>query len=243
VGLADGRSLEGRVVGRDPKGDIALVRIDVDDVPAAVFGDSSALVPGAPVVALGNPFGLSQVDHDPSVTFGVVSATHRYQGGEKVYGDAVQIDAPVNPGNSGGPLFGLDGKLVGINGRIAVRQGLRHNVGVGFAIPVHQVLLVLDRLKRGEQIVRGWLGVRFVPLGDGTPGVVVRDVVPGSPAEAAGVLDGDRVVAIDGRPVDQPMRLQNALSVLPAGAKVRLRLLRDGAQVEVVATLAERRER
>lgn len=241
VGLADGRTVTGSVKGRDATGDIALLELPVKDLPAAARGDSQALVVGQPVVALGNPFGLAQADHQPAAVLGIVSGLHRYQGGEKVYGDALQVDAPVNPGNSGGPLFDLAGRLVGITGRIAVRGGVRHNVGVGFCVPLHQVLLVLGRLERGEAVDRAWLGVRFLPVTDGTPGVVVRDVLPGSPAAAAGVHAGDRVVALDGRPIDQPMRLQNALAVLPAGTKVELRVVREGAELTLEVTLTARR--
>ncbi|MCO5170133.1 MAG: trypsin-like peptidase domain-containing protein [Planctomycetes bacterium] len=242
VGLPDGRLLTGRVTGRDTTGDIALVRVVAAALPAARLGDSEAVRPGQPVVAMGNPFGLAGDDHEPAATLGVVSAVNRYQGGEKVYGDALQVDAAVNPGNSGGPLFDLDGRVIGITGRISVRGGVRHNVGVGFAIPAHQIAIILDALKAGQAIHRGWLGVRFLSTTDGAPGALVREVVPGSPADVGGLRAGDRIVGVQDKAVDHPVRLQNHLSILPAGTEVGLRLVRQGREVEVKVRLGPRPE-
>ena len=240
VGLADGRVVEGRVIARDPDGDLALVRVGVEGLPAVPLGDSEALEAGVPVLALGNPFGLAGEDHLPAASLGIVSGTGRYLGGSKVYGDAIQIDAPVNPGNSGGPLFDLEGRLLGINGRISVRSGLRHNVGVGYAIPAHEIALILPALREGQDVRRGWLGVRFFSQGDGRPGVVVRDVVPGSPAALAGISPGDRIVSAQGRVLDHPVRLQNYLSALPAGTKVALELLHEEQRVRLEVVLGRR---
>lgn len=242
VGLPDGRVFPGRVTGRDTTGDIALVRVLAPDLPAARLGDSEAARAGQPVVAMGNPFGLAGDDHEPAATLGVISAVSRFQGGEKVYGDALQVDAAVNPGNSGGPLFDLDGRVIGITGRISVRGGVRHNVGVGFAVPTHQVTIILDALKSGQEVHRGWLGVRFLSTTDGTPGALVREVVAGSPADLGGLRAGDRIVGVQGRPVDHPVRLQNRLSILPAGTEVGLRLVRQGRDLEVKVRLGPRPE-
>lgn len=242
VGLPDGRTFDARVTGRDATGDIALLRIAGADLPSLSLGDSEAVRPGDLVVAIGNPFGLAGDDHDPAASLGVVSAVHRFQGGDKVYGDALQLDAAVNPGNSGGPVLDLAGKVIGIAGRISVRGGVRHNVGVGYAVPAHQILIVLDALKAGTPIHRGWLGVRFLSTTDGKPGALVREVVPGSPAEQAGLARGDRIMDVEGKPVDHPVRLQNHLSVLPAGTKVALRVVRDGRDVALTVTLGPRPE-
>ncbi|MCA8926229.1 MAG: trypsin-like peptidase domain-containing protein [Planctomycetes bacterium] len=244
VGFADGRVVTARVVARDRQGDLALLRVDATGLTPASFGDSEALRPGQRVLALGNPFGLAGDTHVPAASLGIVSATQRYLGGSKVYGEAIQIDAPVNPGNSGGPLFDLEGRLVGLNGRISVRGADRHNVGVGFAIPLHQILLVLDDLKAGRDVERGYLGVRFLTAKQGR-GVVVRDVLPRTPASSAGLRAGDRILAVEGpgvgrRAITQPVRLQNALAILPAGTQVTLVLEREGERLTVQVVLARR---
>ena len=240
VGLPGGQQVDGQVLGRDPDGDLALVQVAAPGLPAVAMGDSEALAAGDPVLALGNPFGLAGEEQLPAASLGIVSATGRYLGGSKVYGDAIQIDAPVNPGNSGGPLFDLEGRLVGINGRISVRGASRHNVGVGYAVPTHEIALVLPELLAGRDVKRGWLGVRFFSRGDGRPGVVVRDVVPGSPAAVAGVESGDRIVAAQGKRLDHPVRLQNYLTALPAGTRVTLAIERGEERLELTAVLGRR---
>ncbi len=242
VGLRDGRSLKGVVTGRDRTGDLAVVKLAAKDLPFAKLGSSDELVEGQLVLALGNPFGLAKEDHEPAATFGIVSALHRFQGGEKVYGDAIQIDAAVNPGNSGGPLFDGEGRLVGITGRISIRATEKKNVGVGFAIPIDQIKLILKDLEVGAEIAHGYLGVRFrgEADGDGQPGVPIVGVLPGSPADRAGLKKGDRILTVNGREVDQPVRLENVLSVLPAGAEVKLVALRRGERLELATTLDRR---
>lgn len=243
VGLADGRTLTGRVVGRDAVGDIALVQVETrTPLIAAPLGDSRSLRAGDPVLAMGNPFGLAIDDHAPAVSLGIVSALHRAQGGgrEKVYGDAIQVDASVNPGNSGGPLFDLEGRLVGINGRISIRSGLRHNVGVGFAIPIHQVVAVLPDLRAGKDVQRGWLGLRFQTASNEGGGAVVDSVSPGGPAARAGVRPLDRIVSVDGEAIGLPLRFKNAISLLPAGSVVALGIVRGKERLKLEATLAPR---
>jgi S1-C subfamily serine protease len=242
VGLRDGRTLGGRVTGRDRMGDIAVVKIEGKDFPHAALGSSDRLHEGDAVLALGNPFGLANEDHDPAATLGIVSGLHRYQGGEKVYGDAIQIDAAVNPGNSGGPLFDLDGNVVGLTGRISIRATEKKNVGVGFAVPIDQVRLILPQLEMGEDVVHGYLGVRFrgEVEGDGRAGVEVAEVRPGTPADRAGLHAGDRIVTVNGKPVDQPVRLENILSVLPAGSEVSIGFERGGRPFETKVILIRR---
>lgn len=242
VGLADGRTLPGRVIGRDAVGDIALVKVVTrTPLPAVPLGDSRQLKAGDPVLAMGNPFGLARDDHAPAVSLGIVSALHRAQGGrEKVYGDAIQVDASVNPGNSGGPLFDLEGRLVGINGRISIRSGLRHNVGVGFAIPIHQVVAVLADLRAGRDVRRGWLGLRFRTESSEQGGAIVDSVTPGGPAARAGLRPQDRIVSVDGESIGLPLRFKNAISLLPAGSVVVLGVVRGGQTLTLKATLEPR---
>lgn len=243
VGLADGRTLEGRVVGRDRMGDVALIKLagDLRTVRHVELGDSRALRAGDVVIALGNPFGLARDDHEAAATLGIVSALHRYQGGARIYGDALQIDAAVNPGNSGGPLIDMAGKLVGLNGRISLRGVAHHNVGVGFAVPIHQIQLVLAALKAGRDVQRGYLGVRFPRKGDGAAGVEILAVVRGSPAERAGLQVGERITRVNGLEVTNQVRLKNYLVVLPAGTRVRLELTRQGRKRVVPVTLTARK--
>lgn len=242
VGLSDGRTVTGRVVGRDVLGDVALLKVSAGELPFVELGDSEALAAGDLVVAMGNPFGLARDDHQPAATLGIVSALHRYMPGKKVYGDALQIDAAVNPGNSGGPLFDLGGKLVGLNGRISIRGLARHNVGVGFAIPAHQIALILDDLKAGREVSRGYLGVRFYTRSDGQAGVLVSQVMPQSPASRGGLRSGDRILEVRGRALAHPVRLQNYLSVLPAGTRVPLRVRRGREVLTIEVQLAARPE-
>jgi serine protease Do len=242
VGLRDGRTLHGEVTGRDRVGDIAVIKVKGKDLPFVTLGDSDKLREGDVVLALGNPFGLAHDDHEPAATLGIVSGLHRFQGGEKVYGDAIQIDAAVNPGNSGGPLFDMKGTVVGITGRISIRGTEKKNVGVGFAVPIDQVKLILDDLKVGTEVAHGYLGVRFrgETDGDGKGGVEILGVLPGTPADRAGLKRGDRIVKANDREVDQPVRLENILSVLPAGSEVKLLVERDGRRFEVMARLGRR---
>lgn len=242
VGLRDGRTVNGEVTGRDRTGDIAVIKVDVKNLVAAPLGESDALHEGDMVLALGNPFGLAKEDHEPAATLGIVSGLHRFQGGEKVYGDAIQIDAAVNPGNSGGPLFDMKGRVVGITGRISIRGSEKKNVGVGFAVPIDQVKLILEELKVGAEVAHGYLGVRFrgETDGDGKRGVAVLGVLPGTPADRAGVKRGDRILKVNDTEVDQPVRLENVLSVLPAGSEVTLVLERSGSRIEAKTTLGRR---
>ncbi|RMG10376.1 MAG: PDZ domain-containing protein [Planctomycetota bacterium] len=242
VGLPDGRTVRAPVVGRDVLGDLALLKLPVAGHPWVPLGDSRALRVGDWVLALGNPFGLARQDHAAAASLGVVSALHRYQAGTKVYGDALQFDAAVNPGNSGGPLCDLSGRVVGLSGRISVRGLARHNVGVGFAIPAEQIALVLDALRAGEEVTRGYLGVRFFLAPDGGEGARISDVLPGSPAARAGLRPGDRILRVGGRRLDHPARLRNALTVLPAGATVTLGVLRGARRFERTVRLAPRPE-
>ena len=231
VTLQNERRYAARVIGTDPKTDLAVIQINADEsLTPAVLGDSDALRVGQWVVAAGSPFGLNS-----SITAGIVSAVGRSRMGIADYEDFIQTDAAINPGNSGGPLVNLKGEVVGISTAIVSRTGV--NLGVGFAIPVNMARQIMDELIRDGKVVRGWLGVAIQNLDedlaasfnyDGADGALVGDVNRGSPAEKAGVQPGDIITAINGRPVASVERLRNEVALLKPGANAELTIFRDG---------------
>ncbi|RME80297.1 MAG: PDZ domain-containing protein [Planctomycetota bacterium] len=240
VGLPGKPLMKAKVVGTDPLGDLAVVKIPGKNYPTAEFGDSENLKMGQWVLAMGNPFSLAEGNY-PTVTLGIISGLNRVQGGIKLYGDAIQTDAAINPGNSGGPLFDMDGKLIGINGRISIRAGQRVNVGVGYAIPIHQAKNFLPYLKRGEKVYHGLLGVRFSrELKGATKGVQIDEVIPGSAAEKAGLKAGDIILQFQGKEINSSTRLQNLVTVLPAGTEVTFTILRQGKKMKLKVKLGKR---
>jgi serine protease Do len=239
VKLSDGRELPARVVGRDPRTDLALLKIKATGLTAISLGDSATLAVGEPVMAIGNPFGLEQ-----TVTTGIVSATGRVIG-EGPYDDFIQTDASINPGNSGGPLINARGQVIGINTAMFSRTG--GSVGIGFAIPVNLAKPVVSQLANGGQVVRGWLGVGIQPVTaelakgfklPGAEGALVTSVRDGSPAARAGLKPGDVIVEYDGRKVARAAELPRAVADTPVGRHVTLKILRDGAPVTLTATVS-----
>jgi len=233
-----GQFLNAKLIGTDPRGDISYLKLQgPGPYPFVPLADSDAVKVGEAVIALGNPFGFSK-DGSPHVSVGVVSAIHRFQGG---YSDAIQTDTSINPGNSGGPLIDMQGRLIGINGRIAVRFGTRANTGVGYAIPTNQISAFLPRFRAGGVVSHGVLqGVRLdAPPEPGT-GAQVRGIRAGSPAHDAGLREGDLVVAADGREVNGPRRLQGILGTFPAGSAVTLEVKRGDATETVAVELSAR---
>ena len=235
------RELPAKVIGNDPKSDVALLRIEgehVKDLKYAVLGDSDAVEVGDYVVAIGEPFGLQA-----TVTAGIISAKERSQFGG-AYSDYLQTDASINPGNSGGPLFNMRGEVVGINA--AIISGANT---IGFAIPIAVVKQILPQLKEKGRVSRGFLGVQpqaitqdmVQQLGlKNTQGALVTDVVPKSPAEKSGLKPGDVVVAINGRPVADDNQLTRDVGAVPPGGTVKLDVLRDGKQRGIDVQLTPR---
>ncbi len=242
VTLSDGREFEGELVGADPRSDVAVIRLlDAKGLPPLPLGDSDALRLGETVLAVGNPFGLNG-----SVTMGIVSAKGRANVGIVDYEDFIQTDAAINPGNSGGALVNLRGELVGVNTAILSRTGGYQ--GVGFAIPANMVEPIMEALLTDGRVARGWLGVRIQDLRPdlaeafevgATDGVLVGDVVPGSPAEEAGVQRGDVVVALDGAEVSSAAELRNVVGMRLPGSRVKLKLVRDGRNKVLTVKLGE----
>ena len=227
-GLADGRLYDAVVVGIDPVGDVALIKLlGRPDFPHATLGDSDAVRVGDEVIAAGNPF-LLATDYTPTVTLGIVSGTHRYQypsGTLLEYTDCLQTDASINPGNSGGPLFDLQGRLIGINGRISLEKRGRVNVGVGYAISINQIKHFMKHLKGGHVVDHATLGATVFTADDGR--VLVDQVSDASPAYLLGLRSGDEVVSFGGRPIGSANQFKNVLGIYPTGWTVPLVYRRD----------------
>lgn len=238
-GLNDGRVYDAVIVGTDPVGDVALIKLlGRDDFPFATFGDSDTVRPGEWCLAMGNPFLLAKSDFAPTVTYGLVSGTHRYQepaGTFLEYTDCLQIDASVNPGNSGGPLFRADGpgagELIGINGRISIKRG-RVNSGAAYAISSNQVKYFLGHLRSGRALDHGTLNATVRTTYEGN--VLFDRVLEGSYAEVRGVREGDELVAFAGRPIRSVNQFKNVLGVYPAGWALPLTVRRGGETLDVL---------
>jgi len=241
VTLADQKEYKARIIGRDLLTDLALLKIDAKNLPFVQFGDSKHLRVGDWVIAIGNPFGLGG-----SVTAGIVSALHRNIG-TGIYDRYIQTDASINQGNSGGPMFDLAGNVVGINTAIYSPTG--GNVGIGFAIPAEQARPVIETLKNGGKIRRGYLGVAIQPMTEdiaaslGLPkdrGEIVARVEPGQPASRAGIRQGDVIVKVNGQEVTPDNTLSFIVANLPIGTRVPVELIRGGNRQTVTAVVGER---
>ena len=244
VKLADEREFDAKIVGRDPKTDIAVIKIEAKgELPAAPLGDSSRLEVGEWVVAIGNPFGL-----DNTVTAGIVSAKGRHIGAGP-YDDFIQTDASINPGNSGGPLINLRGEVIAINTAIFSQSG--GNIGIGFATPINLAKEILPQLKSKGKVTRGWLGVSIQEV---TPdlatslgleqhrGGLVSDVTKNGPAERAGIKAGDVIVQFGDMEIKQANELPALVARLRPETTARVRLLRDKKELTLSVTVGELKE-
>jgi len=242
VKLSDGKEYEAKVIGKDAKTDIALIKIKPNDsLPVAETGDSEKLRVGDWVLAIGNPFGLEQ-----TVTAGIVSAKGRVIGAGP-YDNFIQTDASINPGNSGGPLFNMEGKVVGINTAI-VAQGQ----GIGFAIPISIAKTILPDLKAKGKVTRGWLGVSVQDISEDIAksmkikdksGALISDVFKGDPADKAGLKSGDVVTEINGKPVKDTHELLLMIAGFRIGETIKIKIVRDGQEKVLPITIAERTEK
>jgi len=244
VHLADGREFKAKVVGTDPPTDIAVIKIEAENLPVAQLGDSDKAEVGDWVLAIGSPFGLDQ-----TVTAGIISATGRSNVGITDYEQFLQTDAAINPGNSGGPLVNMRGQVIGINTAIASRSG--GYMGVGFAVPISLAREVMSRIRETGHVTRGWLGVGIQRL---TPelaesmklkadeGVLVSQVMEGGPAEKAGLKAGDVILEFAGKAVKTPSELQNAVAWSAPGTKADVVILRGGKRQTLKLTIDTRPE-
>ncbi len=245
--LWDGTTLPAKLIGKDPRADLALLKVESPTkLPPIAWGKSEAARLGETVIAVGNPFGLGG-----TVTTGIISAQHRHLsnfGGipGSSFVDFLQTDAAINKGNSGGPLFNLRGEVIGINTAIYSRQGT--NVGIAFSIPSDLAVPVIEQLKKYGKTMRGWLGVQIKEVDEDVAkalglksrnGAVVVNAVPGGPAAQAGILAGDVIIRFDGRPVPNDKRLPQIVAGTEVGKSVDVVVIRKGSEMTVKVTLGE----
>src|SRR4051812_37945261 len=242
VALADGKKLLAKVVGNDPETDLAVLRVDAENLHAINFGSSEALRVGDIVLAIGNPFGVGQ-----TVTSGIISALGRTGLGINTFENFIQTDAAINPGNSGGALIDASGNLVGINTAIFSRSG--GSMGIGFAIPVSTAKMVLEQIVKTGGVPRGWLGVEVQDLTPtqaesfkpATPrGGLIAGVLRGGPADKAGVKPGDVLVEVQGKPVADPAGMLNLIAALAPGQSAKVKLRRQTQDVDATLTVGRR---
>jgi serine protease Do len=242
VFLPDRREFKGRLIGTDTKTDVAVLKIDAQNLPTLPLGDSSKIEVGNFALAIGDPFGIGE-----TVTAGIISAKGRSGLDIEDYEDFIQTDAAINPGNSGGALIDAEGRLIGINTAI-VSGGGHGNQGIGFAIPINMARGVMEQILKHGKVIRGYLGVGIQEVtpeiakafGLAKPeGALVNQVESGSPAEEAGLKKGDVITAIDGQPVVEENDLRLAVAQAAPGARVHLKVMRNGHEMDLTATLAE----
>ncbi len=253
VKLSDGREFNAKLKGIDKRTDLAVIKIDAHNLPVAELGDSDNLKIGQWVLAIGNPFGFAIENPEPTVTVGVISALHRYlprlRRRERTYDDLIQTDAAINPGNSGGPLVDLNGKIIGINVAIITTSGGYE--GIGFAIPINKAKRVLGRLIRGEKILYGWLGISIQDLNEDLrsyfgikerKGVIVVKVFKKSPAQKAGIKEGDLILEFNHQKIKASRELVRMVTATPVGEVITLTILRSGRKREIRVKVGKRPE-
>ena len=242
VALHDDRKLLAKVVGSDPDTDLAVLRVEAKDLPAITFGSSENLRVGDVVLAIGNPLGIGQ-----TVTSGIVSGLGRSGLGINTFENFIQTDAAINQGNSGGALVDARGNLVGINTAILSQTG--GSIGIGLAIPASMARTVMEQILKTGTVTRGWIGVGLQAI---TPeiaesfklgtsrGAIINEVLRGGPADKAGINLGDVLLSIEGRPIDDPQSVLNAVTGIAPGSAVQMKLKRKGQDVDLTVTVGRR---
>lgn len=242
VALEDGRTMTARVVGTDPETDLAVLKLDVKDLPAITFANSDDLAVGDIVLAIGNPFGVGQ-----TVTQGIISALGRNHLGINTFENFIQTDAPINPGNSGGALINAEGNLVGVNSAIYSRSG--GSMGIGFAIPVSLARQVMDQIIRQGSVTRGWIGIEAQDVSPElaesfhlrkAAGALISGVVANSPAERAGLKPGDVLLAINGQTIADSSGMLTLISGLTPNKSADLTILRNQKETHVSVVIGKR---
>ena len=242
VALADSRHAQARIIGTDPETDLAILKINLESLPVMVLGNSDTLAVGDRVLAIGNPFGVGQ-----TVTSGIVSALGRSELGINTFENFIQTDAAINPGNSGGALVDVNGNLMGINTAIYSRSG--GSMGIGFAIPVSTARQVLESIVRDGQVTRGWIGVEPNELSPelaqtfgvhASEGVIITGVLHNGPAAQSGILPGDVIEQVAGKPVHSVPQLLSMVAGLKPGTAVEFQVQRGDKQLQLPVTPAKR---
>ncbi|MCX7981904.1 MAG: DegQ family serine endoprotease [Syntrophales bacterium] len=240
VKLSDGRQFDAKVIGKDAKTDIALIKIKAERLPVAEIGDSDKVRVGDWVIAIGNPFGLEH-----TVTAGIVSAKGRVIGAGP-YDNFIQTDASINPGNSGGPLFSLEGKVIGINTAIVAQAQ-----GIGFAIPINMAKAILPDLKAKGKVTRAWMGISVQDVTEdmakvlklkSREGAIITETFKDDPADRAGLKPGDVITEINGKKIKDSHELLLTIASLPVGEKITVKVVRDGKEMTFYVTVTERKE-
>lgn len=242
VALVDGRNAKARIIGSDPESDLAVLKIDLDNLPSITFGQSEQARVGDIVLAIGNPFGVGQ-----TVTMGIIGALGRSQVGINTFENFIQTDAAINPGNSGGALTDTAGNLIGINTAIYSRTG--GSLGIGFAIPANAAKQIMEQIIETGGVTRGWLGVSMQDI---TPelaesfrlkkpgGALIAGVLRNGPADEAGIKPGDILLAVDGKAVADSSEMLNLVAALPPGKAVALTILRNNSEKAVKVKVGKR---
>jgi len=242
VATSDGKKLLAKVVGSDPDTDLAVLRVEAQNLPAITFGSSEKLRVGDIVLAIGNPLGIGQ-----TVTAGIVSALDRTGLGINTFENFIQTDASINQGNSGGALIDARGNLVGINSAILSQTG--GSIGIGLAIPASMAKTVMEQIIKSGTVTRGWIGVGLQPITPeiaesfklgATRGVIINEIVRGGPADKAGVKPGDVLTEVEGKPVADPTSMLNLIAALPPGKPATVRVKRGGNEVDATITVGRR---